>query len=79
MTKSTRINLAIPVEIAIQIEKDCEKRGIAKTQYIKEAINDRIKNGAKNNTEEAFDILYRELKDVKNIMSLILSKLENVE
>ncbi|MDP2193948.1 MAG: hypothetical protein Q8K36_05435 [Alphaproteobacteria bacterium] len=78
MTKSTRINLAIPVEVAIQIEKDCEKRGIAKTQYIKEAINERIKNGM-NNKEESINILHKELKDIKNIMSLVLSKLEKVE
>ena len=79
MTKSTRINLAIPVEVAIQIEKDCEKRGIAKTQYIKEAINERIKNGFNNKTDETTNLLHRELKDIKNIMSLILSKLEKVE
>jgi len=79
MTKSTRINLAIPVEVAILIEKDCEKRGIAKTQYIKEAINDRIKNGTNSNSEEIISTLHQELKDIKNIMSLVLSKLENVE
>jgi predicted DNA binding CopG/RHH family protein len=79
MSKSTRINLAIPVEVAIQIEKECEKRGIAKTQYIKEAINERIKNGFNHKTEETINILHQDLKDIKNIMSLVLSRLEKAE
>jgi hypothetical protein len=35
---STRVNLAIPLDLAIQIEKECDKRGINRTQFIKEVL-----------------------------------------
>lgn len=38
----TRVNLLLPLDIAIKIEREVDKRGINRTQYIREAIHDKL-------------------------------------
>ncbi|CAO5681514.1 MAG: hypothetical protein HEEMFOPI_01518 [Holosporales bacterium] len=77
MSTSTRINLSVPLEIAIQIDKDCDKRGIIKTQFIKEAIYEKIKKTENKYLEDELKILSTEISDLKEIMRLILNLLES--
>lgn len=45
----SRINLIVPMDMSIKIEKESDKRGINRTQFIKEAIHDKI-NKIENDT-----------------------------
>ena len=38
-----RVNLALPVDTMILIERECDKRGINRVQFIKEAIHEKLK------------------------------------
>ena len=38
-----RVNLALPMDTMILIERECDKRGINRVQFIKEAIHDKLK------------------------------------
>ena len=79
MNKSTRVNLSIPLETAIQIEKDCEKRGIGKTMFIKEAINEKLKKVYSNNDNilDKIERMSKETEELRKIMGLILDKINN--
>lgn len=72
---STRVNLAIPLDMAIQIEKDCDKRGIARPQYIKEAVYEKLKKGETRDVYEEINKISTELSEVKKIMMLILDNI----
>ncbi|CAO4846644.1 MAG: hypothetical protein FADNKDHG_01451 [Holosporales bacterium] len=74
MAASTRINISVPLDLAIQIDKDCEKRGILKTQYIKEAIYDKVKKNERN-YEEELEKISKEIYDIKEIMRIIMNLL----
>lgn len=69
---STRINLAVPLDIVIQIEKECEIRGINRTQFIKEAINDKLKNKSTDETTESLEGLSKNILEMKQILVLLL-------
>jgi hypothetical protein len=75
---STRVNLSIPLEIAIQIEKDCEKRGINKTQFIKESINEKLKRDASETDylQDKVKTISSEISELRKIMGLILDKIK---
>ena len=77
MSTSTRINLSVPLELAIQIDKDCDKRGIIKTQFIKEAIYEKIKKSENKYLEDELEKISLEISDLKEIMRLILNLLES--
>ena len=77
MSTSTRINLSIPLELAIQIDKDCDRRGIIKTQFIKEAIYEKIKRSESKYLEEELEKISSEVSELKEIMKLILNLLES--
>jgi hypothetical protein len=51
---SSRVNLAVAIEDMILIEKECDKRGLTRVQFIKEAIHEKLKN--LNSTEQESDI-----------------------
>lgn len=77
-TSSTRVNLSIPLEVAIQIEKDCEKRGIHKTQFIKESINEKIKRDTAESDylPDKLTAISDEISELRKIMGLILDKIK---
>jgi hypothetical protein len=69
---TARVNLAVPVDIMIQIEKECDRRGISRAQFIKEAIHDKLKSP---NEEEVDLIQIREdINEIKKIILLTLKK-----
>ena len=63
-TPSTRINLTVPLDLAIQIERDSDKRGIGKGQFIKEAIYEKIK-GEKQKKKNEYEQLKEEVIEIK--------------
>lgn len=69
---STRVNLSVPLDVAIQVEKDCEKRGISRAQFIKESIYEKLKRN--DTTEELSDIkkISDDVLEIKRIMMIII-------
>lgn len=72
----SRVNLVLSLDISIQIEKECEKRGINRAQFIKEAIHDKLKYIDSNKLEDEVTNLK---EDVREIKQLLLSLLERTQ
>lgn len=69
---STRINLQIDLPLSIQIEKESEKRGITRAQYIKECIHDKLNKDNLVNSETNFLQIKEEIREIKLIALSIL-------
>ncbi len=76
-TASTRINLGIPLDLAILVEKECDRRGIKVPQFIKEAIFEKIKRIENKEEENDINKLKEDVHEIKRVvmlMSELLSK-----
>jgi predicted transcriptional regulator len=71
-TPSTRINLTVPLDLAIQIERDSDKRGIGKVQFIKEAIYEKLKRGETKEERNEYEQLREEVIEIKRILMILL-------
>ena len=69
---STRINLAIPIDLAIQIEKECEKRGVNRTQIIKEILYEKIQKDDNNDVGNSLQKIKEDTNEIKRILILLL-------
>ena len=74
-TSSTRVNLAIPLDAAILIEKECDKRGIKTPQFIKEAIFEKLRG--LDNKEEQNELAHmkEEISEIKKLNLIVLDLL----
>lgn len=61
---SARVNLQLDMPLSIQIDKEAEKRGITRAQFIKESIHEKINRNTSFN-EDALKNLTDELKQIK--------------
>ncbi len=68
MNTSTRINLTIPLELAISIEKECDKRGIKPPQYIKEAVFEKIKRVHENDDALQLNQIHDDIRAIKEVI-----------
>jgi metal-responsive CopG/Arc/MetJ family transcriptional regulator len=74
-TASTRVNLHIPLDLAIQIEKECDKIGMNRTQFIKQILYEKVQkmdndnNKNKNNIES----IAEEISDIKKLLFLLVN------
>jgi predicted Co/Zn/Cd cation transporter (cation efflux family) len=67
-----RVNLALPVDTMILIERECDKRGINRVQFIKEAIHEKLKTI--NENEVNLNHLREEIMELKKIILLSTGK-----
>ncbi len=74
---STRINLTIPLDLAIQIERDSDKRGIGKVQFIKEAIYEKLKKGETKEELSETQHLKEDVLEIKRILMILLEVYNN--
>ena len=74
---STRINLTLPLDIAIQIDKDSDKRGIGKAQYIKEAIYEKLRRGDFKEEISEVKQIKEEVLEIKKILMILLEVYNN--
>lgn len=75
MTPTARVNLAVPVDTMIQVERECDKRGISRTQFIKEAIFEKLKQPQeKDENEVTLHQLREEINELKKIILLTIEK-----
>ena len=70
---STRINLAIPIDLAIQIEKECEKRGVNRTQIIKEILYEKIQKDDNNDVGNSLQKIKEDTNEIKRILNTEIS------
>jgi uncharacterized protein (DUF2344 family) len=77
MTASTRVNLAIPLDLAIQIEKECDKRGINRTQLIKEVLYEKIHKVDTNDDKKDIEKIKEEVSEIKKILLLLVEVSQN--
>lgn len=73
---TNRVNLVLPLDMSIQIEKEIEKRGLQRAQFIREAIHEKLKNSETSISDELKDIKI-EIKEVKHLMLSILDKIHS--
>ena len=66
----TRVNLLLPLDIAIKIEREVDKRGINRTQYIREAIHDKLHD--LNHTDTILNEISEVKKEIENLKNNIV-------
>lgn len=71
---STRLNLSVPVDIAIQIEKESENLGLSRTQYVKQAIVEKLNQSSTSISNDGDD-WKEELSIIKHLSVSILEKI----
>lgn len=74
-TTSTRVNLAIPLESAILIEKECDKRGIKPPQFIKESIFEKLKRIEDKEEQNELAHIRKEVDEIKGLTLAMLDLL----
>ena len=74
-TSSTRVNLAIPLEAAILIEKECDKRGIKTPQFIKESIFEKLKKIENKEEQSELAHMKEEISEIKKLTMIMLDLL----
>ena len=74
MVASARVNLAVPTEDMIRIEKECDKRGLTRAQYIKEAIHEKLKHASNSELESDIRKIKEDIQELKQILLLIGEK-----
>ena len=74
---TSRVNLMIPLDITIQIEKESERRGINRTQFIKEAIHEKLKKSEKKDVIEEINIIKNEMREIKQLVLATLEKIQH--
>ena len=70
-----RLNLMIPLETMIRIEKECDKRGINRAQFAKEAIHEKLKGIEEGTKENEISLMRDEIVELRKILMLILDKI----
>jgi len=71
MASSERVNLAVPTEDMIRIEKECDKRGLTRAQFIKEAIHEKLKQTSSNELEADIHKIKEDIQELKQIILLL--------
>jgi len=71
-TSSTRVNLAIPLDAAILIEKECDKRGVKTPQFIKEAIFEKLRRLESKEEQNELAHMKEEISEIKKLNLIIL-------
>lgn len=71
---SSRVNLAVPIDVMIQIEKYCDKRGITRVQFIKEAIHEKLRQANDAQSDEDIRHLREDINELKKIVLLLADK-----
>ena len=73
---SIRVNLMLSLDTSIQIEKEVEKRGIHRAQFIKEAIHDKLKKIDSKEIEQEINNLKESVREIKHLLLAVLDKLQ---
>jgi hypothetical protein len=72
---TSRINLMVPLDMCIQIEKESEKRGIGRAQFVKEAIHEKLKKIDGIENELDLPAIKNDLKELRHLVISVLERL----
>ena len=72
---SARVNLMLPLDVSIQVEKEADKRGIGRAQFIKEAIHEKLRRLDTKETELDHNWTRNEIREIKHLLIAVLDKL----
>lgn len=71
---SIRVNVSLSLEMMIQVEKSCEKLGMSRIQFIKEAIIEKIREPHNHQIQEELKHIRKDINELKNIVLLLVGK-----
>lgn len=72
---STRINLMIPLDLAILMDKECEKLSVTPAQFLRGAAYEKIKRIEVTNNPERLDVIENDMKELKDLVSVVIKLL----
>lgn len=72
---STRINLMIPLDLAILMDKECEKLSVTPAQFLRGAAYEKIKRIEVINNPERLDVIENDMKELKDLVSVVIKLL----
>jgi hypothetical protein len=72
---STRINLMIPLDLAILMDKECEKLSVTPAQFLRGAAYEKIKRIEVSNNPERLDVIETDIKELKDLVSVVIKLL----
>ena len=75
---NTRINLLVDMPTSIQIEKEAEKKGVSRTQFIKESIKEKLNKKDSLKLGEDLELMRSDIKELKLLTVSILEKVREV-
>ncbi len=71
---TNRINIVVPLDVSIRIERESDRRGINRTQFIKEAIREKLQR-EEHFSERFFaeiETLKKEVLSLKDLLIILL-------
>lgn len=71
---STRVNLAVSTSDMIRIEKECDKRGLTRAQFIKEAIHEKLRGLESKDEESELKKISESLDELRKIVLLLVER-----
>lgn len=71
---SARVNLSVPLDMMIQIEKFCDRRGLTRVQFIREAIHEKLRKNPDAQGEDELKNIREDIHELKKIVLLISGK-----
>jgi hypothetical protein len=72
---SSRINLTIPLDLAILMDKECEKLSVTPAQFFRGAAYEKIKRLEISNNPERLDVIETNIKELKDLISVVIKLL----
>ena len=82
-TINQRVNLVISLDTSIRIDRECDKRGISKVQFIKESIKDKLHEVESKKIERDLIEIREEIEEMKDILRdikiIVMKSFENLK
>lgn len=69
---STRVAVSLPLELAILVDKECERLGIGPTQFLRAAAYEKAKRTEQNDYTENFEKIWEKMDQMENLMKVIV-------
>lgn len=65
----------IPLDLAILMDKECEKLSVTPAQFLRGAAYEKIKRIEVSNNPERLDVIETDIKELKDLVSVVIKLL----
>lgn len=65
----------IPLDLAILMDKECEKTSVTPAQFLRGAAYEKIKRIEMSNNPERLDVIENEIRELKELISIVVKLL----